>query len=99
MEDVPEHFERDTAGTEADWLRWLADACATNRLTLAGPGQAEVRIGAGRLLLSWHALPPRRIALVNLPRLLVAYAFEGVAADERLRFMRHFDLVMQRGGG
>ena len=92
-------FERDTNGTEADWLRWLPAACGAHPLSQPAPGRAVVRIGAGRLLLHWQALPPRRIALVQLPRLAVHYQFEQLDEAERRRFMRHFDLVMQRGGG
>jgi hypothetical protein len=92
-------FERDTNGTEADWLRWLPAACGAHPLSHPAPDQAEVAIGAGRLLLHWRVLPPRRIALVQLPRLAVRYQFEQVDETVRAHFMRHFDLVMQRGGG
>ena len=49
--------------------------------------------------MQWRALPPRRIALLQMPRLAVRFRFEGVADEARQRFMRHFDLYMQRGGG
>ena len=39
------------------------------------------------------------IALVRLPRLHVGFRFEGLDADQRLAFMKRFDLYMQRGGG
>jgi len=97
--DVPAQFERDTNGTEAQWLGWLPAACGAHTLRLPAPQQAEVQIGHGHLSLRWHTLPPRRIALVTLPRLQVAYAFSGLNVQERISFMRYFDLVMQRGGG
>jgi hypothetical protein len=39
------------------------------------------------------------IALVRLPRLHVSFCFAGRDADQRLVFMKRFDLYMQRGGG
>ena len=80
--DYPAAFERDTNGTEAEWLARLPGACA-----------------GGTLELAWTALPPRRIALLQMPRMAVRFRFEGVDAPARERFMRHFDLYMQRGGG
>jgi hypothetical protein len=98
--DVAESFERDTGGTEADWLRTLPGACGAHPLSLAdGQQQAQVRIATGTLHLQWQVLPPRRIALVSLPRMLVCYRFDGVAPLARQQFMKYFDLFMQRGGG
>lgn len=94
----PAVFERDTAGTEAEWLSRLPGACRTHPLTL-GPGQAAVTIGAGVLRLSWRPLPERRIALLRFARLAVRYEFDGVDDAARGQFMKYFDLFMQRGGG
>ena len=93
-----ERFERDMGTTEAEWLAALSRACGEHPITLSA-GQAQVRIGPGQLHLHWHPLPPRVIALLRMPRLAVRFAFEGVPEDERLRFMKRFDLTMQRGGG
>ena len=41
----------------------------------------------------------RVIALLRLQRLAVSFRFEGVDEAARLRFMQHFDLSTQRGGG
>lgn len=97
--DHPAEFSRDTAGTEAEWLGRLPGACAAHACTLTGPGQAMVQIGAGTLQLDWTALPPRRIALLAMPRLQVRYRFQDVDGPARAEFLRHFDLYMQRGGG
>ena len=94
----PERFERDMATTEAEWLAALPRAVGEHPCAVQ-PGQAEIRIHQGRLLLHWHALPPRVIALLRLPRLAVTFAFEGVDEAARQRFMKRFDLTMQRGGG
>ena len=94
----PERFERDMGTTETEWLTALPRALGDHAFVL-GAGQARVQIGDGHLLLQWHALPPRVIALLRMPRLAVQFVFEGVAQDARQRFMKRFDLTMQRGGG
>lgn len=83
---------------EADWLRSLPGAVGGHPLQVRA-GAATVAVGPGHLHLDWAVLPPRQIALMRLPRLAVTFVFEQVAPDERYRFMRHFDLHMQRGGG
>ena len=91
-------FEREM-GCTADELRgWLPGASGGAPLAWR-PDGVDVAIGAGHLRLDWQPLPPRRIALIVLPRLQVRFEFEGVSDDERRRFMRHFDLYTQRGGG
>lgn len=92
------HFEREMGCTEADWLRWLPPAIGAHEWE-HDAASALVKIGPGTLRLAWQARAPRVIALVHMPRLHVAFRFEGVADDERLAFMRRFDLYMQRGGG
>lgn len=94
----PERFERDMGTTEAEWLSALPRALGEHGFVL-GTGQAQVQIGAGRLQLQWHPLPPRVIALLRMQRLAVSFAFEGVDEAARQRFMKRFDLTMQRGGG
>lgn len=96
--DYPDHFERDMACTEAEWLGWLPRALA-GHVWRQSAQALEVELGAGRLKVRWHSLPPRVIALLRLPRLQVAFAFDGVSADERRAFMKKFDLYLQRGGG
>lgn len=94
----PAGFEREMGCTEAELLRWLPGAVNGRALTLR-PRSAEVAIGSGRLALAWRELPPRRIALMSMPRLAIVFRFEGVDAGERHAFMRYFDLYTQRGGG
>jgi len=91
-------FEREM-GCTADELRgWLPGAIGAASLAWR-PDGVDVGIGTGHLRLDWQPLPPLRIALIVLPRLHVRFVFEGVSDDERRRFMRHFDLYTQRGGG
>ena len=94
----PEHFERDMGTTETEWLTALPRALGDHAFVL-GTGQVRVQIGDGHLQLHWHILPPRVIALLRMQRLAVSFAFEGVEEEARQRFMKRFDLTMQRGGG
>jgi len=98
MREVAPSFARDHGCTVAEWTGWLPAAVHGHALRLDA-GRAEVGLGAGMLQLSWHPLPPRRIALLHLPRLLVHYDFVDVDAPTRTRFMTRFDLHIQRGGG
>lgn len=93
-----ERFEREMACTEAEWLRWLPNAIGEHFWKLQSQS-AGVRIGDGALGLSWRVAEPRVIALMSLPRLLVSFRFAGVDEAQRYRFMKRFDLYMQRGGG
>ena len=91
-------FDREMGCTEAEWLHWLPGATRGHTLAVTS-GAASVAIGSGELRLAWQVLPPRRIALLCIPRLAVAFRFEGVDDAAREAFMRHFDLYTQRGGG
>jgi hypothetical protein len=97
--EFPEHFEREQSVSEADWLRCLPGAVRDHALALPAPGRAVVSMGAGTLELGWTMLPPRRMGLVQLPRMQVRYRFDGVDAEARRAFMRYFDLYTHRGGG
>ena len=93
-----ERFEREMGCTEAEWLRWLPEAIGDHFWKLQ-EGSAGVRIGDGALGLKWQVLPPRVIALAQLPRMQVSFRFAGVDEATRQAFMKRFDLFMQRGGG
>jgi hypothetical protein len=94
-----EAFEREHGCTAVEWLAWLPAAVGSRPLQREADNVARIGIGEGALELRWQVLPPRVIALLSMPRLLVSYRFERVRASERAAFMRHFDLYMQRGGG
>jgi hypothetical protein len=59
----------------------------------------------GVFLVAWpvfaNAGPTTAVALAlqRLQRMAVSFVFEGVEEEARQRFMKHFDLTMQRGGG
>jgi len=93
-----EAFEREMGCTEADWLAVLPGAVGSRPLVL-DVGAARVLIDGGELHLTWQVLAPRRIALLQIPRLVVGFRFERVDEACRQRFMRYFDLFTQRGGG
>lgn len=99
--DIPVAFEREQGFTDAEWQRCLPGAVGPHALALPAPGRAVVTLvdGQGTLHLDWTVLPPRRIALLSMPRLAVRYRFEGAPAATRREFMRYFDLYTQRGGG
>ncbi len=94
----PARFVRDMACTEAEWLLWLPRAVGDHPWTHVQQ-TAEVQLGAGRLGLRWEVLPSRTLGLVRLPRLQLAFTFDGVDEAQRLLFMKRFDLYTQRGGG
>lgn len=93
-----ERFERDMGCTEAEWLGWLPNAIGDNFWKLQ-EHSAGVRIGDGALGLTWQVAEPRVIALMRVPRLLVSFRFAGLDEAQRYKFMKRFDLYMQRGGG
>jgi hypothetical protein len=84
--------------TAAELRSWLPGIAAHRALELSDD-TASVEADGGWLRLAWTALPPRRIALLTLPRLQVSFRFEGVTPSARAAFMRRFDLYTQRGGG
>ncbi len=94
----PFAFEREM-GCTADELRaWLPGACGARPLQWRDGG-ADLALDAGTVRIDWCALPPRRIALITLPRLRVRFEARGVTSVAWHAFMRHFDLYTQRGGG
>jgi len=99
--EVPAVFEREQGYTDSEWLRCLPGAVGPHALALPAPGRARVTLagGLGTMQLHWTVLPPRRIALLSVPRLAVRFEFDGVPAEARREFMRWFDLYTQRGGG
>ena len=93
-----ESFDRDMGCTEAQWLGWLPAALGANAWQRAG-SCVQVSIDDGHLVLSWQEAPPRVIALMQVPRLLVNFRFTSLDKAARYAFMKRFDLYMQRGGG
>ena len=98
---LPERFTREM-GCDAAYLRDRLPAASNDRAITWQSEGAVVTINEanhGQLTLHWQTLEPRRIALMVAPRLLVTFTFERVAFDDRVAFMRYFDLYTRRGGG
>jgi len=86
-------------GCTADELRlWLPGASRARAIEWREQA-AVIAIDGGHATLSWQTLEPRRIALITLPRLQVSIQAQGVDEAVWQRFMKHFDLYTQRGGG
>jgi hypothetical protein len=94
----PFAFEREMGCTAEELRAWLPGAGGGRAITWREDG-ADLALDGGRVVLRWQTLPPRRIALIALPRLRVRFEAAGVPEAEWQRFMRHFDLYTQRGGG
>ena len=93
-------FEREMGCTVSELLRWLPGAAgAAAAVALDGDTARIGPIGDGALRLAWQVMPPRRIALIAMPRIHIRFRFEGVSDAARHAFMRYFDLYTQRGGG
>ncbi len=93
-----DNFDREMGCTEKEWLSWLPQAMGSHPHTLIAQA-LTAKIDTGRLSLSWRVGEPRAIALARIPRLLVSFRFSGLDDLQRYRFMKRFDLYMQRGGG
>lgn len=96
--DYPDRFERDVGCSEAEWLGWMPRAIGDHAWTRDG-SSLTVQLGEGTLQIRWEPLPERRIALLRMQRLRVMFCFDGVDTEQRRRFMKPFDLSLQRGGG
>ncbi len=93
-----ENFDREMGCTEKEWLGWLPEAMGLHAYRQVAQA-LTARIDTGQLVLSWQVGEPRAIALARIPRLLVSFRFTGLDDLQRYRFMKRFDLYMQRGGG
>ena len=61
---------------------------------------AEVPLGTGRVVIHYDPRPSVRFGgLLDLPRALVSLTFTGVLDQDRLAFLKRFELAFQRGGG
>jgi hypothetical protein len=68
----PAAFEREMGCTAAELRAQLPGACAGRPIEL-GADHARVVVGQGTLRIEWRTLAPRRIALLNIPRLAVSF--------------------------
>jgi hypothetical protein len=94
----PFAFEREMGCTEAELRGWLPGASGERRIDWREHG-ADIALDGGTVCVDWQVCEPRRIALMVLPRLHVRFEARGIDETAWQRFMRHFDLYTQRGGG
>jgi hypothetical protein len=92
-------FERDMSCTAAELRAWLPGACGQVALQWQGDDAVVMDAAGGQVRIDWQPLPPRRIALLSLPRMAVRFQATGVNDQAWHAFMRRFDLHTQRGGG
>ncbi len=93
-----ENFDREMGCSENEWLGWLPNAIGLHPYKQVAQA-VTASIDAGKLTLSWRVSSPRTNALARTPRLLVSFRFSALDDLQRYRFMKRFDLHMQRGGG
>jgi hypothetical protein len=94
----PAVFERTMGYTPGEWRLRLPLAIGAHPWTEHG-GTAQVELAQGTCVLAWRELTPRSIALMRIPQMQVRFEFSGLSDEERLTFMKRFDLAMQKGGG
>ena len=94
----PFAFEREMGCTVDELRGWLPGAAGGRAIEWHLHG-AAIELDGGRVSIDWRALEPRRIALITLPRCAVRFSACDVSVAAWQRFMRHFDLYTQRGGG
>lgn len=85
-----------------EFARWLPGATRHVPLvsTVDGAGMRHrLDVGSGHVEIDLQPQPPRRIALLALPVLLVTFHFIDLDADLRHAFLTHFDHYTRRGGG
>lgn len=86
--------------TASELVSWLPRALPDAELNTDVAEQRNVAIWVdGSMELRWNTLPPRRIALLEIPQLQVSFTYEGLDDGARYRIQRRFDLQTHRGGG
>ncbi|WP_151636253.1 hypothetical protein [Noviherbaspirillum aerium] len=99
---VPALLVREMGCTEADLIRWLPGAtrhAAIESSALDNGHCYRIAIGSGKVEIHAAPAPPRRIAGIVLPVLMVRFRFIGLDAAERRDFLDYFDRYTRRGGG
>ena len=61
--------------------------------------KAVIQLCRGTVTISFIQAPPRKIAAVSIPVLMVGFQFLRIDANARREFMAYFDLYTKRGGG
>ncbi|MBL8565914.1 MAG: hypothetical protein JNM89_09370 [Hyphomicrobiaceae bacterium] len=65
-----------------------------------GDGRAVIRMGEGRVEITFNALPAKRLGgVLLLPQARVVVDVSGLDEASAVEFLQRFDLAFQRGGG
>lgn len=101
-DDLATPFTRTMGCSAAELLGWLPRALPGAQLTVepgAGGGRCRAAYEGGELLIEWHVVAPRRIALLSIPQMEVRFSYSGLPPQRRLEIQTAFDRATQRGGG
>lgn len=99
-QSIDVEFNRIMGCTAEELLSWLPIALPGAAIQVTEDGRGAVATFAdGTLSLTWHPLPARRIALLEIPCLHVSFLYSDLTASRRREVQRRFDLATQRGGG
>ncbi|MBV5331921.1 hypothetical protein JZU69_06130 [bacterium] len=97
---MSETLVKDMQLTAADFRRWLPGAAGDLSCVETMDGVFVVGEGDRIVSVVLSTLPPRRIALLELPLTRVALAFSAGWSDAaRAAFLKRFDDYFRRGGG
>lgn len=95
---TPMHVEKLMSLSRAEFENSLA-ALAGADVALVD-GVARIDEAAGRIAITFHALPPKRFGgLLLLPQARVTLDVTGLDEAAAVAFLQRFDLAFQRGGG
>ncbi len=92
-------LEREMGCTREELLRWLPGAAAHAGARVEGEGLTLSFPAGGRVQVSLHEAPPRRIGVVAIPVLVVRFTFVDLDLARRTEFVARFDAYTRRGGG
>lgn len=101
-QDLSQPFTRTMGCSGSEFAGWLQRALPDATLTIeadASRGSCRASFADGALLIEWHALEPRRIALLKVPQLEVRFSYSGLELARREAIQIYFDRATQRGGG
>jgi hypothetical protein len=97
MTAAPDTIEREVWATQTEFRHGLVLAFPDGVSERAGAFTVNAPPAAMEIALT--ELPPRAIALLNMPRMKVSIRMTAGTPEERRAMLRRMDLAMQRGGG
>lgn len=101
-QDLSQAFTRTMGCSGSELTAWLQRALPQASLAIestAAGGRCRASYADGELLIEWHALEPRRIALLRVPQLEVRFGYSRMPLERRQAIQSYFDRATQRGGG